>query len=74
MEEAWAWTRDDHVCNVLPLHHVHGIMNVLNTSLWVGAQCTLIPKYESRRIWEILLDEKDGIQLNVFMAVPTIYK
>jgi malonyl-CoA/methylmalonyl-CoA synthetase len=37
MEETWGWTKDDHIMNVLPLHHVHGIMNVLNTSLWSGA-------------------------------------
>ena len=73
MEQAWGWTKHDHICNILPLHHVHGIMNVLNTSLWTGAQCTLIPKYDSRAVWDILLDEKDGVDLTVFMAVPAIY-
>ena len=37
MERAWGWTEDDHVVNVLPLHNLHGIANVLNTSLWSGA-------------------------------------
>jgi malonyl-CoA/methylmalonyl-CoA synthetase len=46
--------------NILPLHHVHGIMNVLNTALWSGAQCTLIPKFDNRKIWDLLLDEEDG--------------
>jgi len=48
-------------------------MNVLNTSLFSGAQCTMIPKYDSRRIWEILLDDEDGVDLTVMMAVPAIY-
>ena len=74
MEEAWGWTKDDHIMNVLPLHHVHGIMNVLNTSLWSGAQCTLVNKYSQKGIWDLLLDEKDGIDHTVFMAVPTIYR
>jgi len=73
MEEAWGWTKDDHVLNILPLHHIHGIMNVLNTALWSGAQCKLIPKFDGRDIWDVLLDETDGVDLTVFMAVPAIY-
>lgn len=74
MRDAWGWTEDDHICNVLPLHHIHGIMNVLNTSLYSGAQCTLIPKYDSRKVWDILLDETNGNNITTFMAVPAIYK
>ncbi len=74
MENAWKWTKDDHILNILPLHHVHGIMNVLNTSLWSGAQCTMIPKYDDRTVLKVLLEEKDGQEINIFMAVPTIYK
>ena len=48
-------------------------MNVLNTSLYAGAQCRLIPKYDGRGIWDVLLDEQDGVDINVFMAVPAIY-
>ena len=73
MNESWGWTKDDHICNILPLHHIHGIQNVLNTSLYSGAQCTLIPKYDSRKMWDILLDEKDGIDITMMMAVPAIY-
>lgn len=74
MRDTWGWTSDDHIANVLPLHHVHGIMNVLNTALFSGAQVTLIPKYDSRAVWDILLDDHDGIDLTVFMAVPAIYR
>ena len=34
----------------------------------------MIPKYDNRKVWDILLDDHDGIDLTVFMAVPTIYK
>lgn len=74
MEEAWGWTKDDHIMNILPLHHVHGIMNVMNTSLWSGAQCTLVNKYSQKGIWDLLLEERDGQDHTVFMAVPTIYR
>ena len=73
MQQEWQWTQEDHIANILPLHHVHGIMNVLNTALWSGASCTLIPKYDDRQIWDILLDETDGVDLTLFMAVPAIY-
>ena len=73
MQHSWKWTKDDHIANVLPLHHVHGVMNVMNTALYSGAQCTLIPKYDDRGIWDILLDEEDGVDLTLFMAVPAIY-
>jgi malonyl-CoA/methylmalonyl-CoA synthetase len=73
MSEAWKWSKEDHICNVLPLHHVHGVMNVMNTTFWNGAQCTLIPKYDGRKIWDILLCDTDGIDLTLFMAVPAIY-
>ncbi len=26
--EAWEWRDKDHILNALPLHHVHGIVNV----------------------------------------------
>ena len=28
----------DHILLVLPLHHVHGIINVLSCTLWSGAE------------------------------------
>jgi hypothetical protein len=34
----------------------------------------MIPKFDDRTIWKLLLEEKDGHEVNVFMAVPTIYK
>lgn len=37
----WEWAGEDHILLVLPLHHVHGIINVLTCALWVGAKCFL---------------------------------
>jgi long-subunit acyl-CoA synthetase (AMP-forming) len=39
--EAWGWTGDDRILLVLPLHHVHGIVNVVGCSLWAvrSARC-----------------------------------
>jgi malonyl-CoA/methylmalonyl-CoA synthetase len=34
----WKWQENDKILNVLPVHHIHGLINVLNCGLWAGAQ------------------------------------
>ncbi|EDO49069.1 predicted protein, partial [Nematostella vectensis] len=68
---AWGWTDDDVILHVLPLHHVHGIINVLACPLWVGATCVMRPRFEADEVWEYFTGSNP--QLSVFMAVPTIY-
>jgi malonyl-CoA/methylmalonyl-CoA synthetase len=67
--EAWEWQADDHILNVLPLHHVHGIINVMSCALWVGGCCEFLPKFDANKVWELF---RKG-NINLFMAVPTIY-
>jgi malonyl-CoA/methylmalonyl-CoA synthetase len=67
--KAWGWTKDDHVICVLPLHHVHGIINVVCCSMWVGASCTFESEFSAQNIFKKFKEKN----INVFMAVPTIY-
>ena len=66
---SWEWSNADHVLCVLPLHHVHGIINVIGCAMWSGAACTFIPHFSAATVFD-LFSERD---INVFMAVPTIY-
>lgn len=66
---AWEWTSEDRILHVLPLHHIHGIINVLTCALWAGAECEMLPKFDA----EIVLDRMSKGDLTLFMAVPTIY-
>lgn len=66
---AWEWSKDDRILNILPLHHVHGIINVMSCALWSGACCEFLPKFEAKKVWKIFQSGR----LNLFMAVPTIY-
>ncbi|MBB4079616.1 malonyl-CoA/methylmalonyl-CoA synthetase [Lewinella aquimaris] len=66
---AWEWSADDRILNILPLHHVHGIINVLSCALWSGASCEFLPRFGEEAIFERFLSG----EINVFMAVPTIY-
>jgi malonyl-CoA/methylmalonyl-CoA synthetase len=69
MVDAWAWNAGDHILCTLPLHHVHGIVNVLLTALWSGAQCDVLPGFDAGEIWRRITSD----DLTLFMAVPTIY-
>jgi malonyl-CoA/methylmalonyl-CoA synthetase len=67
--DAWEWSPDDHILLCLPLHHVHGIINVLSCALWAGATCHMLPRFDAEAVWNHITDGP----LTVFMAVPTIY-
>uniref|UniRef100_A0A4W3GED6 Malonate--CoA ligase ACSF3, mitochondrial n=1 Tax=Callorhinchus milii TaxID=7868 RepID=A0A4W3GED6_CALMI len=73
--ELWAWSKDDVILHVLPLHHLHGVLNKLLCPLWVGATCVMLPDFNAQKVWEQLLrtDTSRTPRVNVFMAVPTIY-
>jgi malonyl-CoA/methylmalonyl-CoA synthetase len=68
--EAWGWTADDRTLLVLPLHHVHGIVNVVACCLWSGATCEMLPTFDADETWSRIAAGR----LTVFMAVPTIYR
>ena len=67
--KAWEWTSADRTLLVLPLHHVHGIINVVCSALWTGAVLEMHSKFDSESTWDRLASG----ELTVFTAVPTIY-
>ncbi|BFZ12511.1 hypothetical protein BsWGS_15551 [Bradybaena similaris] len=76
MIKSWEWTSNDVILHVLPLHHIHGIANVLLTPLACGAACVMEPKFDARRVWSLLTSpaiEHFDRSITMFMAVPTIY-
>jgi malonyl-CoA/methylmalonyl-CoA synthetase len=68
--QAWEWIEHDRVLHVLPLHHLHGILNLLCAALWSGASCEFQPRFDAERVWRRIAE---GHDLTLFMAVPTIY-
>ncbi|MFK7846515.1 MAG: acyl-CoA synthetase, partial [Rhodothermales bacterium] len=67
--DAWGWTKEDQILHVLPLHHTHGIINVLLCALWAGATCRMLSGFDAARVWHAFRT----FPLTLFMAVPTIY-
>ena len=70
MIQPWGWTKNDNILHVLPLHHTHGIVNCLLCPLQVGASISMLSQFNVETVLNELLDEND---INVFMAVPTVY-
>ena len=66
---AWEWHADDVIPLFLPLHHVHGIINVLSCALWAGATVYAMPRLDLTALCAQIAADT----FSVFMAVPTIY-
>jgi len=77
LTRAWGWSASDRTLNILPLHHVHGLVNVLLCALYAGARCDFPAAADGRATTELtaaaLLEADPARRLTVFMAVPTIY-
>ncbi len=68
--QAWELCERDRILHVLPLHHLHGILNALLSVLYAGGCCELLPRFDATEVWARL---SQSTQLTLFMAVPTIY-
>lgn len=69
LTEAWEWSANDRTLLCLPLHHVHGIINVVSCALWSGAVCEMMSRFDADVVWKRI----GRGELTLFMAVPTIY-
>ncbi len=60
----------DRCLNVMPLFHVHGILNVLWSSLLSGAATWCLPAFDPHQFWRWY----DAIRPTWYSAVPTIHQ
>jgi malonyl-CoA/methylmalonyl-CoA synthetase len=67
--EAWDWQATDCIPLFLPLHHIHGIINVVSCALWSGATIEPLGHFNI----DVVLNRVSANAYSVFMAVPTIY-
>lgn len=67
--EAWQWQSTDSIPLFLPLHHIHGIINIMSCALWSGATIEPFGRFDIDQI----LDRVARRCYSLFMAVPTIY-
>lgn len=69
MHAAWRWSPADVTTNVLPLHHVHGLVNVLACALAAGAQVRMMHAFNALG----LVQDFAAGGVTLFHAVPTVY-
>lgn len=69
LSAAWQWQPDDRILNVLPMHHVHGVINITCCALYNGAMLEMQPAFDPAFVAERMASG----DLTLFMAVPTIY-
>ncbi len=67
--QAWEWSATDRIPLFLPMHHIHGIINVTSCALWSGATIEPFARFDLPAI----LDRVRADAYTIFMAVPTIY-
>lgn len=70
---AWEYTQKDHILCILPLHHVHGIINVISCTLWAGGKVEFLPNFSAEGVFKFFSSKTTEDENLVFMAVPTIY-
>lgn len=80
--QAWDYRESDHVLHVLPLHHIHGVVNALLAPLHAGASVEFLHPFNATAVWQRLAapflgDKATKLErprpITVFTAVPTMY-
>ncbi|KAG2192957.1 hypothetical protein INT46_001214 [Mucor plumbeus] len=70
--DAWYWSSQDRIHHILPLHHIHGIINALICPLYSGATVEMHQKFDTTQVWERWANINLP-RLTTFMSVPTVY-
>jgi len=75
---SWALSSTDSVLHSLPLDTVYGSINSIQAPLSTGARITLIPNFDTTKIWSNLLgvglkSGKPLAKINTFPSIPQVY-
>ena len=78
--EAWKYTAKDLLLHMLPLHHIHGLVNAVFTPLLAGSSIEFLFPFNAKAVWHRLaapfLPNKEASStkpITMITAVPTIY-
>ena len=75
---AWRYSPNDHLLHLLPLHHIHGVMNGLLTPLLAGSTIEFLFPFDAEAVWKrlaapFLADPTRSDKITFLTAVPTMY-
>jgi malonyl-CoA/methylmalonyl-CoA synthetase len=55
MLSAWRLTKNDTILNVLPLHHVHGMINCVMSPLYAGGTVVMMNKFDAEQVLKLII-------------------
>lgn len=70
--KAWEMNEADYLLHILPLHHVHGIVNATLAPLIAGGTVEYLFPFNAESVWNRLA-AKEKKAVTLFMGVPTVY-
>lgn len=76
LRQAWKYSSGDHLLHVLPLHHIHGILNALLVPLLAGSSVEFLFPFDAEAVWQRLaqpFQNHGSKKVTLFTAVPTMY-
>ncbi|KAK0391855.1 hypothetical protein NLU13_1354 [Sarocladium strictum] len=78
LQIAWEYSSSDHLLHVLPLHHIHGIINAIITPLLAGSTIEFLFPFNPSAVWSRLASPylpspTTSKKITFFTAVPTVY-
>ncbi|KOS17731.1 Acyl-CoA synthetase family member 3 [Escovopsis weberi] len=56
LHQAWDYTPSDHLLHVLPLHHIHGVVNAILTPLFAGSSIEFLFPFNPDAVWRRLAE------------------
>src|SRR5690348_1331646 len=75
--QAWEYRSTDRLLHVLPLHHIHGVVNGLLTPLIAGSTIEFMFPFQADSVWERLgapfLNGASRPKITFLTVVPTIW-
>ncbi|KAJ5698089.1 AMP-dependent synthetase/ligase [Penicillium macrosclerotiorum] len=79
--EAWKYSPQDRLLHLLPLHHIHGVVNAIITPLFAGSSIEFLYPFNPEQVWRRLaasfLPPKESTpvpsKVTFLTAVPTVY-
>lgn len=75
--EAWKYTPQDRLLHLLPLHHIHGVVNAIVTPLFAGSSIEFMYPFNPDQVWRRLAApftaDNPKSKITFLTAVPTVY-
>lgn len=82
LHEAWRYSPADHLLHILPLHHIHGVVNGVLTPLHAGSAIEFLYPFSPDAVWSrlsaLFVQQERPVEqsfkpITFFTAVPTVY-